>query len=233
MIKAIAIDDEPVALSIIEMHAQRVPFITLEAIFTSARAALDQLAKESVDLIFLDINMPNMGGLEFAALVDPAIQIVFTTAHSQHAVKGYDIDIADFLLKPITYPRFLQACERVQKNIGKNDIKQPASNNESLFVKDGYNWVRVFIADLLYVKTEDNYINMVEAKRQTLVRMTMQEFLNKAPVCSFIRVHKSYAVNVAYVERLQSSTIVIGDAVIPISKSFAADVTKYLIKPPQ
>lgn len=90
MIKAIAIDDEPVALSIIDMHAQKVPFITLERFFAAPGQHLI-IKKEHVDLIFLDINMPDMGGLEFAALVDPAVQIVFTTAHSQHAVKGYDI----------------------------------------------------------------------------------------------------------------------------------------------
>ncbi|MGY3212086.1 LytR/AlgR family response regulator transcription factor [Mucilaginibacter sp. HD30] len=228
MIRAIAIDDEPVALNIIEMHAQKVPFVSLEYLFSSARAALDYLAKEAVDLIFLDVNMPNMGGLEFAALVDPAIQIVFTTAHSQHAVKGFDIDIADFLLKPITYPRFLQACERVQKNIDKNDLEPGTRENQSLFVKDGYNWVRVYIKDLLYVKAEDNYINMVEAERQTLVRMTVQEFLSKVPVGSFIRVHKSYAVNLAYIEGLQNNTLVIGDGIIPISKTFTDQVKKIL-----
>jgi len=228
MIKAIAIDDEPVALSIIEMHAQKVPFVSLHAVFSSARAALNYLATEEIDLIFLDINMPDMGGLEFAALVDPAIQIVFTTAHSQHAVKGFDIDIADFLLKPITYPRFLQACERVQSNIGKNELKQLTAQKESLFVKDGYNWVRIFINNLLYVKSEDNYINMVEPERQTLVRMTVQEFLNKVPDGKFIRVHKSYAVNVAYIEKLQNNTLLIGDAVIPVSKTFAAEIKEYL-----
>lgn len=232
MIKAIAIDDEPVALSIIEMHAQRVPFITLEHIFSSARAALDYLATEVTDLIFLDINMPDMSGLEFAALVDPAIQIVFTTAHSQHAVKGYDIDIADFLLKPISYPRFLKACERVQNKMAKNEPKPGTPHKESLFVKDGYNWVRIFIKDLLYVKAEDNYINMVEAQRQTLVRMTVQEFLSKVPAGSFIRVHKSYAVNLARVERLQSNTLLIDGVTIPISKTFAGEVTKYLINQP-
>jgi DNA-binding LytR/AlgR family response regulator len=228
MIRAIAIDDEPVALSIIEMHAQRVPFLNLESTYASARAALDYLAKASVDLIFLDINMPDMGGLEFAALVDPAIQIVFTTAHSQHAVKGYDIDIADFLLKPISYPRFLQACERVKKNIDKNEVKQGTPGNESLFVKDGYNWVRIYIKDLLYVKAEDNYINLIEVQRQTLVRMTVQEFLSKVPTDSFIRVHKSYAVNVLHVERLQSSSLLIGREVIPISKTFAGEIRKLL-----
>ena len=227
MIRAIAIDDEPVALNIIEMHAQRVPFVTLERIFSSARAALDYLSIETVDLIFLDINMPDMGGLEFAALVNPAVQIVFTTAHSQHAVKGFDIDIADFLLKPITYPRFLQACERVEKNIGKNQSK-PASGKESLFVKDGYNWVRIYIKDLLYVKAEDNYVNLVEAHRQTLVRMTMQEFLNKVPANSFIRCHKSYAVNIAYVERLQGNSLLIKGEMIPISKTFTDEVKKRL-----
>jgi len=228
MIKAIAIDDEPVALNIIEVHVQKVPFISLQAVFSSARAALNYLANAEIDVVFLDINMPDMGGLEFAALVDPAIQIVFTTAHSQHAVKGYDIDIADFLLKPISYPRFLQACERVQKEIDKNELKPSAPENQSLFVKDGYNWVRIYVKDLLYVKAEDNYINMVEAKRQTLVRMTVQEFLSKVPAGSFIRVHKSYAVNLAYIEGFQNNTLVIGDAIIPISKTFTDEVKKIL-----
>jgi len=228
MIRAIAIDDEPVALNIIEMHAQKVPFLNLESTYASARAALDYLAKETVDVIFLDINMPDMGGLEFAALVDPTIQIVFTTAHSQHAVKGYDIDIADFLLKPINYPRFLQACERVQKNLDKNDVKPGAPENQSLFVKDGYNWVRVFIKDLLYVKAEDNYVCLVEALRQTLVRMTVHEFLNKVPADSFIRCHKSYAVNVTRIERLQSNYLLINGEMIPLSKTFAGEIRKLL-----
>ena len=228
MIKAIAIDDEPVALNIIEMHVQKVPFVSLENLFGSARAALDYLAKETVDLIFLDINMPDMGGLEFAALVDPAIQIVFTTAHSQHAVKGYDIDIADFLLKPISYPRFLQACEKVQKIIEKNEGTNAVPEKKSLFVKDGYNWVRIYIKDLLYVKAEDNYVNLVEAQRQTLVRMTVQEFLSKVPPDSFIRCHKSYAVNVTRIERLQSNCLLIGSEVIPISKTFAGEIRKLL-----
>jgi two-component system, LytTR family, response regulator len=228
MIKAIAIDDEPVALNIIEMHAQKVPFINLEGIFSSARAALDCLSKETVDLIFLDINMPDMGGLEFAALVDPAIQIVFTTAHSQHAVKGYDIDIADFLLKPIPYPRFLQACEKVQKIIDKNEGTNAVAETESLFVKDGYSWVRIYIKDLLYVKAEDNYVNLIEAQRQTLVRMTVQEFLSKVPADSFIRSHKSYAVNVSHIERLQSNCLLIGGEMIPISKTFVSEIRKLL-----
>jgi DNA-binding LytR/AlgR family response regulator len=228
MIRAIAIDDEPVALNIIEMHAQKVPFINLESTYASARAALDYLAKGSVDVIFLDINMPDMGGIEFATLVDPAIQIVFTTAHSQHAVKGYDIDIADFLLKPIPYPRFLQACEKVQKIIDKNDGTNAVPDKQSLFVKDGYNWVRIYIKDLLYVKTEDNYVNFVEAHRQTLVRMTMQEFLNKVPADTFIRIHKSYAVNVLHVEALQNNCLSIGGEMIPISKTFAGEIRKLL-----
>ena len=102
MIKAIAIDDEPVALDIIRIHAEKVPFVELTQTFTSARAALDYLSKDdTIDLIFLDINMPDMGGLEFAGLADPRVQIIFTTAHPQHAVSGYEMAITDFLLKPI------------------------------------------------------------------------------------------------------------------------------------
>lgn len=228
MIKAIAIDDEPVALDILRIHAERVPFITLEKVFTSARAALDYLATTGVDVIFLDINMPDMGGLEFAALADPAIQIIFTTAHSRHAVSGYDMDITDFLLKPISYQRFFQACERAEKNTGKLEEDKKTPQKESLFVKDGYNWVRVYLNDLLYVKAEDNYIKLVETKRQTMVRMTVQEFLNKVSPDAFIRTHRSYAVKLSAVQQLQNNTLLVNDELIPISKSFAIDVRKRL-----
>ncbi len=231
MIRAIAIDDEPVALHVIEMHAQQVDFIDLEKTFTSARAALNYLADKAVDLVFLDINMPDMGGFEFAALIDPNVQIVFTTAHSQYAVKGFDINISDFLLKPISYARFLQACERVRGSITSNDHSRNVNRNQSLFLKDGYNWVRVMLNNLLYIKTEDNYLQLVEPERETLVRMTVQDFLNKVPAEQFLRVHKSFVINTAKVERVEGNSIIINNQPVPVSKTYFPHVKQFLSKP--
>lgn len=223
MIRAIAIDDEPIALDIIRIHAAKVPIIELSAVFTSARAALDHLSKEeAIGLIFLDINMPDMGGLEFAALVDPQIQIIFTTAHPQHAVSGYDMAITDFLLKPINFERFLKACERAQQNLNSNRSENTVNTRQSLFVKDGYNWVRIFTADILYVKGEDNYLLIVEPTRKTMVRMTMQELIDKLADKDLIRTHRSYIVNATRIQRVETNRLYIEDFEIPVSKSFAA-----------
>ena len=225
MIKAIAIDDEPVALDIIRIHAAKVPSLELVQTFTSARAALDYLFKEDeIDLIFLDINMPDMGGLEFAALADPRIQIIFTTAHPQHAVSGYEMAITDFLLKPINFDRFLKACERAQHNSTDSGTEMLVNPRKSLFVKDGYNWVRIFIADIVYVKGEDNYLLIVEQTRKTLVRMTMQELVDKVADETLIRVHKSYLVNASRIDKLESNRVFVEGFEIPVSKSFAGSL---------
>lgn len=229
MIKAVAIDDEPVALDIIRFQAAKVPFVELSQTFTSARAALDHLSKEdAVDLIFLDINMPDMGGLEFAALVDPRMQIIFTTAHPQHAVTGYELAITDFLLKPINFERFLKACQRAQQNLSGRITEIPVNPRKSLFVKDGYNWVRIFVADILYVKGEDNYLQIVEQTRKTLIRMTMQELLDKAADDTLIRVHKSYLVNICRIQKLEANQLFIEGFEIPVSKSFAGSIKEKL-----
>jgi DNA-binding LytR/AlgR family response regulator len=229
MISAIAIDDEPVALDIIRMHAAKVPFIELKQTFTSARAALNYLAAESVELIFLDINMPDIGGLEFAALVSPQTQLIFTTAHTDYAVAGFDLAITDFLLKPFNYNRFLKACSQAQ-NRGKNRQEDTAQNSDSLFVKDGYNWVRIELKGLLYIKSEDNYAGLVEEHRCTLVRMTLQELLSKLSGKNFLRVHKSYVVNTDHIQKLEKNKLLINGIKIPVSRFFMDELKRYLLK---
>ena len=193
MINTIAVDDEPVALDIIRMHAAKVKFIDLKQEFHNAKAALNYLTNERVDLIFMDINMPGINGLECAALISSNTQIIFTTAHVKHALTGFDLAITDFLLKPINYTRFLQACHQAESRIAI-----PSNpDKEFLFVKDGYKWINIKFTNLLYIKGEDNYLNLTEAGKQTLVRMTMPELMNKLPE-NFIKVHKSYIVNTAY-----------------------------------
>ncbi|MGB4400405.1 MAG: LytTR family DNA-binding domain-containing protein [Daejeonella sp.] len=229
MISAIAIDDEPVALDIIRMHAAKVSFIKLKQTFTSARAALNYLAVEAVELIFLDINMPDIGGLEFATLVSPQTQLIFTTAHTDYAVTGFDLTITDFLLKPFNYNRFLKACIQAQ-NRGERRQEDPAQNSDSLFVKDGYNWVRIELKGLLFIKSEDNYTGFVEEHRRTFVRMTLQELLNKLSGKNFLRVHKSYVVNKDHIQKFEKNQLLINGIKIPVSRFFMDDLKRYLLK---
>ncbi|RFZ82346.1 DNA-binding response regulator [Mucilaginibacter terrenus] len=224
MIDAIAIDDEPVALDIIRMHTEKIPFVNLQNTFGSATAALTFLQENTgVSLIFLDINMPGMSGLEFAALAPAGVQIIFTTAHADYAVAGFDMAITDFLLKPINYNRFLQACT-LALNRAENKVKP---DNNILFVKDGYKFVKIDLAKLLYVKAHDNYLNLVEPDKQTLVRMTLQELSRKLP-SSFAKVHKSYVVNTVLIDHLESHQLTIAGIKIPIAKTFLEDLKKKL-----
>lgn len=222
MINAIAIDDEPIALDIIRTHASKVAFISLKQTFTSASEALAYIQAEPVQLVFLDINMPDISGLELAGLLGPQVHIIFTTAHMEYAVKGFDLAITDFLLKPINYSRFLQACVLAQKRIG-TEAGRPGKPTDGLFVKDGYNWVKINFNDLLYIKAEDNYSSLFEKDKRTLTRMTLQELLQKLPEV-FVRVHKSYLVNTGAIEKMESHQLTIGGNKIPVSKSYREEL---------
>jgi len=230
MMKVIAVDDEPVALDIISAHAKKVPFIELVAVFLSATEAFAYIQKEAIDVIFLDISMPDLSGIEFATMLKHPIQIIFTTAYPEHALKGFELAATDYLLKPINFNRFFQACELAQSRMQIPNDQKVDKQGESLFVKDGYNWVSVKLSDLLYIKGEDNYVNLFESTKRTLTRMTLTELYNKLPKDKFLRVHKSYIISISKIERIEKHQIIIGDVKIPLSRQYRDSVLKVVNK---
>ena len=227
MIKAIAVDDEPVALDVIKNHVEKIATIQLIATFVSATEALKYIQTCPVDLIFLDISMPDVSGLEFAAMIKQQEQVIFTTAHPEHALKGFDLAVTDYLLKPINFSRFLQACLLAESR--HNCGYTTATQSENIFVKDGHNWIQINLNDLLYVRGEDNYVNVVEKNKRTLVRMTMAELQGKLPVKQFIRVHKSYIISISKIEKIEKHQVIIAGTQIPMTM-FSADVLLQMIK---
>src|SRR5258708_16737058 len=171
MIRAIAIDDEPIALDVLRSHAGKIPFLNLQATFVNTTNALDFLCKNDVDMVFLDIRMPDISGLDFAATVPKSVRIVFTTAYHEYAVNGFDIAATDYLLKPISLSRLLQACTLVRERMGAG-IGQDRTN-QNLFVKDGYNLVKIDLDKITYIEAEDNYLSIYEGEKRTLTRMTL------------------------------------------------------------
>lgn len=161
MIHAIAIDDEPMALEVVKAHAQKVSFLNLSQTFVSAVEALAYLKTNPVDLVFLDINMPDITGVDFSQLLPPNTAFIFTTAYSQYAVDAFKINALDYLLKPIDFNRFVQACQKAHQAIKKEEA--PA---DYLFVKDGYDWTKVSIADVAYVESDGNYLTFKEKKQK-------------------------------------------------------------------
>lgn len=226
MISAIAVDDEPVALDIIRLHADKVQFLDLKGVFHSAKDALDYLNKHPVDLVFLDIHMPDMTGLELAELIGERQQVIFTTAYAEHALKGFDLAATDYLLKPITYSRFLQACKLAEQRIGSGP--RDTAGPEALFVKDGYHWVKIPIDQIIYIKAEDNYISLAEKNKRTLTRMTLQEISSRLPARQFMQIHKSYIIALPAIEKLEQHQVTVSGEKIPLSKAYKGELFQRL-----
>ena len=231
MIKAIAIDDEPPALEIIKVHAEKVPFVQLTACFIRPSEALTYIRHNTIDLAFIDISMPDTSGIELAIKLKDSCQIVFTTAYSEYALKGFELAATDYLLKPISFPRFLDACTRTQEKVKSKDTVNNPKQRPSLFIKDGHNWIRIDCDDILYIKAEDNYVSIIETNRRTLSRSTLSKMQEQLPASTFMRVHKSYIVSLAYVNKLEKNEVFIQGAKIPLSKVGRDELFKKLMKP--
>lgn len=216
MLKAIAIDDEPLALTVLESFCKKTDGITLEKTFLKTGEALAFLAKEPVDLVFLDINMPSLTGTELAKKLPADIQVVFTTAYSEYAVEGFNLNATDYLLKPFTYERFLQAIQKVALH-----GKQPEPPPPYLILKADYRQYRVLFRDILAVEGLDDYLKVHLANSRPIVaRMTIRAITELLPGSDFRRVHRSYIINKNKIENVRNKIISVGGLKIPLSKSY-------------
>jgi len=223
MLRTIALDDEPIALDIIKNFSEKVYFIDLKACFTDAFKALEYLQQEKADLLFLDIKMPDISGMEFLrSLPDPPMTI-FTTAYSEHAVESFELNTLDYLLKPFSFPRFLKACNKAldtwQLRLGP---VATAAQPGYVFIKTGYEQVRVSLAAIEYVQSAGNYVQFVLTGQKILSRLTMSEVESLLPANLFTRVHRSYIVSNAKISRFDRWNIRVGDIDIPIGQGYAA-----------
>jgi len=226
MIRAIAIDDEPAALEVLARYAAKVPFIQLEQVFYSTAEALAYLHKEPVQLIFLDIQMPDMLGTDFARLIQlQKTAIIFTTAHAEYAIEGFELKALDYLLKPFDFARFLQACQRVLEQNG-NKVNETEG---SIFVKEGYDWVRVNLDDVLFIQSDTNLLFIHEAQRRITTRMTVQEMLQHLPSDRFLRVHKSYIVALSAVQKIEKHQLTLGKHCIPLAAAYREEIEERLL----
>lgn len=226
-ISAIALDDEPAALEVIRIHARMIPFLELKACFLSVEEALSYLMTHSVDLVFLDVEMPEMNGTQIAAsLQQMKKQFVFTTAHPHYALEGFNLQAADFLLKPISFDRFFQACNRAFRV-----LMQERGDQSGFFVKDGFDWVKVNLAEVSCIQSDGNLllIHQLDGKRIS-TRMTLQEILNILPLDLFIRVHKSYVVAVKAVRKIERHQLTVPGITVPLGASYREQVLARLIK---
>ncbi|NHE58788.1 LytR/AlgR family response regulator transcription factor [Cyclobacterium plantarum] len=216
MLTAIAIDDEHMALEVIKSHAAKVPFLELEAVFSDAIRGFDYHKTQPVDLIFLDINMPDISGIDLAGMLQTETMVVFTTAYSAYAVKGFELNALDYLLKPFSLSRFLQACQKAR------DWKelQPAETNGHVFIKTSEGQIKVNFSDLLFCEATGNYVTLYLEGEKVITRMTFKE-LEKLLPSFFIRTHRSFLVNKNRIEKIEKHQVQIREHRIPISQSYS------------
>lgn len=219
---AIAIDDEPIALDIVRAHAQKVPFINLAGYFTNAFEGISYLQHNKVDLIFLDIKMPDISGIDFMnSLVNPPM-VVFTTAYSEHAVKSFELNAVDYLLKPFSLARFLKACNKARELYDLRNKQQPADVPESIFIKDGYEQIKVTVNDMLFLEASGNYVKIHLGNDTSLsTRVTISDMLLLLPAKDFIRTHRAYVVARNKITKFDRYQIYIDKHVVPIGATYA------------
>lgn len=220
--RAIAIDDEPMALEIVRSHASKVPFLELVAEFTDAFKALDFLQKEKIDLIFLDIKMPDISGLDFFKSLSKKPMVIFTTAYSEHAVTSFDLDAVDYLLKPFSLPRFVKSCN---KAFELHNFRNSAEPQDFLFVKDGYEQLRINFEDILFLEAAGNYVTFTLKEKKVLTRSTFNEAISLLPPDKFVRVHRSFVVSINKIDKIERHQVTVGKHTVPVSGAYRSDLT--------
>jgi two-component system, LytTR family, response regulator len=216
--KAIAIDDEPMALEVIRSLAAKVPFLELQACFTDAFKALAYLQQEPVDLLFIDIKMPDITGLEFVTSLQKKPLVVFTTAYSEHAVTSFELDALDYLLKPFSLARFVKACNKAQELLLLRG--QPVATKDYFFLKTGYEQVKVHYEEILFLEAAGNYVTFVLAGKKLLARLTLSEVQELLPADQFIRVHRSFLVARGKIDKIERHQVWIKGQYVPVGASY-------------
>ena len=220
MIKAIAIDDEPLALDVITSLAGNLNFIDLKRTFTQGSSAIRYLKQFPIDLLFLDIQMPDTDGIELIKSIDQEIMVIFTTAFSKYAVRGFELNAIDYLLKPIKQKRFEQSC---LKALDFYDFKKQKKSKENnfIYVRSQYSLIKIPLSDILFFETMDDYIKIHRTNtKPILTLLSMRKLLQLLPEKKFIRVHRSFAVSIEKIQAVRAKTVIIEDHQLPIGITY-------------
>ncbi|MEQ8422736.1 MAG: LytTR family DNA-binding domain-containing protein [Arenibacter algicola] len=221
-IKCLIVDDEELARSLLKTYIAKVNFLELVADFENPLDAIKVLKEKKIDLLLLDIQMPEIKGTDFAKMIPPGTQVIFTTAYSEYALEGFELNAIDYLLKPITFERFLKAINKI-----KTDTDQETTE-DSIVVKSGYDLHKIKFDSILYIESDSEYVIYHTPQGKIMSNQSLSALEKKLPVQSFMRVHRSYIVNKAKVNALKGRDLLIEKAIIPVSASYYELVKKNL-----
>lgn len=220
-ISCLIIEDEPPAMQLLEDYIRKLPMLELKGKFYDAIEALEYLKKQPADIIFLDINLPGLSGLELAELIPKDQKIIFTTAYAEHALDSFSFHVIDYLLKPVSFKRFLQAIQKLQLHVSPSPVKeiQSAKQDELLFIKTGRTVIRIQFSDIIYIEAHKEYLCIHTGRQKHLVYKRMKEMAASLPD-SFVRIHNSYIVNLRHVQKLGQQLVEVGGRELPVSAGY-------------
>ena len=228
ILKCLIVDDEPPAIRLLEKYVAKIPFLELEATTTSSIQALSLIEQSNIDLVFLDIQMPELTGLQLSKIIKGKTKIIFTTAYSQFALDSYDVNAVDYLLKPFEFERFYEAVKKVENTLATQSqiVEIPKNTSEYLFVKtDGKNnFEKVYVKDILYIEGLKNYVAIHLFEKQIITNNTLKNIEDLLPKSEFIMTHKSFIVSLRHITKTDSLSVYINDQNIPIGDTYKKEL---------
>lgn len=225
------VDDEPLAQDVIEHYIAKTDFLQLTGKCNTALQAFSMLNKEKIDLMFLDIQMPEINGLELLKTLKHPPKVILTTAYTEYALDGYELDVVDYLLKPISFERFLKAVNKLAAHTNTEaaitNTKATNDSSKEIFVKSDGKYIRIDPADILYIEGLKNYLVIYTTQKKVIVHSTMKNIEDELnPFRHFIRVHKSYIINRHFILEIEGNMIKLGNAVVPVGGSYKDELMR-------
>ena len=230
MIRCLVVDDEPLAIDILEDYISKIPFLSLTKSFQNPIEALSEVQEGNIDLVFLDVQMPELTGIQFLKIANGKCKVILTTAYPQYALEGYELNVLDYLLKPIAFDRFYKAAQKAKESICNIpaaavsvEVLPPAPQtiiNDFIFVKTEYKIQKIYLNDILFIEGLKDYISIYTKNDRIITLQSMKKIDEALPDHLFVRVHKSYIVALDKIESIERSRIAIADKIIPIGDTF-------------
>ncbi|MDO6737441.1 LytTR family DNA-binding domain-containing protein [Wenyingzhuangia sp. 2_MG-2023] len=224
MFKCVVIDDEELARMLLKSYIDQLDFLEFVKEFENPLEAMATLKSGTIDVVFLDIQMPEIKGTDFANMIPQNTKIIFTTAYSEYAIKGFELNALDYLLKPITFERFLKAVSKLESNIAKKEI----NNKTTLTVKSGYDLHKLNIDEILYIESDSEYVIFHTSNKKIMSNQSLKSLEKTLDAAIFMRVHRSFIVNITKVTTLKGRDLILTDILIPVSDSYYENVKKEL-----
>jgi two-component system, LytTR family, response regulator len=220
MLNCIIVDDEPLARKQIEAYISKVPFLNLVGTARNPIMAQAILQTELVDLIFLDIQMPRLTGIDFLKNNDIFQQVIFITAFPEYAIQGFELEVTDYLMKPVTFERFVKACQKALAKVsGSQTVKSIIDKPDFLFVKCNQRFEKIRIDDILYIESMLNYINIISINKKSTVYSSLKAIEGNLPSDKFVRIHKSYLVAINHINAIEGHQVQVSGHTLPVSRS--------------